>query len=122
MENFEIDNEKTEKFNRYEKIFFRLELVVISLGVSLLLLFRAFVELIGNMADFFMSVFLLGWIFIILNFFISIIRVLKYLLVMRKVEGDKTIWRSVLTIIISPLAFILYYILIFVIVLASCSV
>ena len=114
-------SEKLEKFNRYEKLFFRIELGVIAAGIGFYILFLAFIEGLGGLADLFISIFLLGWIIIILNFFIAIIRMFKYGISIRKEEGPKSIWRSFLTIILSTPAFVLYYILIFVSAISSCA-
>lgn len=117
----DIHFEKLQKFNRFEKIFFRIEIALILVGIFFYVLFLSFLEGLGHLADTWISIFMFAWVVIIVNFAIAIIRILRYIFVIRHIEGKKTIWRSALTLLLSPPAFILYYILIFVAAISGCS-
>jgi len=113
--------DKVSKFMKFEKIFFRIELILIGIGLFFYAIFLMFLEGLASLADTWIQIFMLGWLLIIVNFAITIIRVLKYLISVRKLEGPKSIWRSMVVLLLSPIAFILYYILIFVAAISGCS-
>lgn len=121
MDDF-INSDRVNKFNRWEKIFFRIELAVIFIGLFFYILFLSFIEDLAGLAETWIQIFMLGWVVIIVNFAIAVIRILKYIFSIRKEEGKTSLWRSTLTIILSPPAFILYYVLIFVATISGCSV
>lgn len=122
MKDYEYKSEALEKFNKFEKIFFKIELVIVFMGIGFFALFSAFIEKLGGFADLFISIFLLSLMVVVLNFVFAFTRIIKFLVFIRKEEGPKTIWRSFLTLLLSPLAFILYYMLIFLSAFSSCGV
>ena len=114
-----MDN-KPSKFARYEKIFFRINLSMFGLSVFLYLLYLWFIENLGPFVDYIMTVIFIASITIIVIFFISVIRILKFI-VKHRSEENSSIWRSVLNIFLSPLSLIIFYILIFVTAITSCT-
>ena len=109
---------KFEKFNKYEKIFFRIHLAIFALGLfllSLVYLAQNAIETVG--------ITLTLYYVIILNFFISIVRLIKYLIVFRNSEDNVTIRRTVSIIFTSPIALGIYFIITLVMSLSlvSCS-
>lgn len=115
------DHLVVEKFQRFEKILLRYNLIVIGIGMLFLVLYQIAIEQLGVLADLFIAIFLVGLFSNIITFGLSIIRIFKYLLSIRKIEESSSIWRSVLTLFLSPFSFILYYFLIFIAALSSCS-
>ena len=118
---YDLNLEKVYRFNRFEKIFFRIDIVIIGVAIFFLVLFDIALESLAGLVDVLMLIFLSGLVGSVVSFFISIIRILKYLFNIRKIQEASSIWRSILIIFLSPIAFILYYLLIFVVVLSSCG-
>ena len=114
-----MDNQ-TSKFERYEKLFFRINLSMFGLSVFLYFLYLWFIEHLGPFVDHIMTVIIFASIAIIVIFFISIIRILKFIMKHRS-EENSSIWRSVINIFLSPLSLIIFYILMFVTAMASCT-
>ena len=118
---YDLNLEKVYRFNKFEKIFFRIDIVIIGVAIFFLVLFDIALESLAGLVDVLMLIFLSGLVGSVVSFFISIIRILKYLFNIRKIQEASSIWRSILIIFLSPIAFILYYLLIFVVVLSSCG-
>ena len=121
MHNDYSDEQRVEKFMKFEKLFFRIELLMLLIGVLFYALFMAFLERLGTVSDAIISFFFFMWVSIIGVFGITIIRIIKYLFSVRKLQASSSIWRSVVILLLSPINFILFYLLIFVAALASCS-
>lgn len=115
------DSYKVERFERFEKIFFRIELAILATGIFFLVLFQVAIDSLAFLVDLWMSLFLLGLAATVANFFIAIVRTVKYLFNIRKLSDSPTIWRTALVLILSPLSFMLMYLLIFIAALSSCS-
>lgn len=116
----EPNNNQLNRFMMFEKLFFRIILSIFTLGVAIYFIFMAFLDKLGETAEMFITGFFLIWILIIAIFFISIGRILRFIITFKTAEGV-TIWRSVLSLFLSPVAFVLYYILIFVASISSCT-
>jgi len=112
--------EKAAKFNKFEKIFVRIELGIALIGVLLFILFNAAMEVIGYFADAVISFLLFLWVVIILNFIISIVRIFKYLFSKAEFKKETSIWRSIITFFTSPIVFALVYLLIFIASISGC--
>lgn len=113
--------DRVEKFNKFEKIFFRIEIVILIIGILFLTLFKGLTDQIGAIADTWITVFFAGWFLIVANFFTTVVRIFIYLFNIRKLEGKKSIWRSILVLLLSPIAFMLYYLLIFITAISGCA-
>lgn len=119
--NFEdITDIKIEKFNKFEKIFFRIELSILGVGIFLFTLFSIAIEALGGIADILITVILFSWLAIIVNFIISLVRIFKYLFNVEKFKEETSIWRSVITLFLSPALFGFFYILIIIATFTSC--
>lgn len=119
--NFEdITDIKIEKFNKFEKIFFRIELGILGVGIFLFTLFSIAIEALGGIADILITVILFSWLAIIVNFIISLVRIFKYLFNVEKFKEETSIWRSVITLFLSPALFGFFYILIIIATFTSC--
>ena len=114
-------DQKVEKFTKWEKIFFRFELFLIFGGFTSFMILNIYIDKLAGLAEEWISMLIYGLIAIIINMFISLLRILKYVFSISRKEGKKTIWRSVLTLFLSPPSIVFYYILIFVSTIAGCS-
>ncbi len=119
MENH--SSEKVEKFMRFERFFFRVQLLILGSGFFILGFFYFVIDKVKDVDDLIVFVLFVGLLYPVLHFFISVVRVLKYILVIRHEEGHSTIWRSALSFLFSPLTFGIFYIILIVIVFASCA-
>ena len=111
---------KDTKFNRFEKIFFRINVATFGISVLIYLLYSWMIEQLGAIADQIMAVNLLSIFVVIAIFGISVIRIIKYIVKHRSEEGS-SIWRSVINLFLSPLSLIIFYILIFITAATSCT-
>ena len=115
-----IMDDRSIKFHRFEKIFFRIQLAFLAISISIYLLYLAIIELLGPFVDYIMTVILIGIIGSMLNFVISVIRIIIFVLKHRS-EELVSIWRSVLNLILSPLSIIIFYVMIFITAATSCA-
>jgi uncharacterized membrane protein YesL len=112
--------EKTIKFNKFEKIFFRINLAIFTLSVSLYALFAALIEDLGPFVDLIMSGLLFGIVTTTVIFGLSIIHIIKYI-VNHRTAKEASIWRSIINLILSPLSFFIITFFIFLTSAVSCS-
>lgn len=113
-------DDKIVKFNKFEKLFFRINLGIFGLSIFIYFLYLWLIEQLGPITDLIMSVIFVGMISTVIIFFISVIRIIKYVVTHRSGETS-TIWRSILNIFLSPLSLIIFYILVFITALSSCT-
>lgn len=114
--------EKENKFMFFEKLFFRINMSLVGLSIVLVLVMFAFLDRVDYISDIifnFITIFLLGSL---ANFFISVGRIIKYLIKYREYE-DISIKRSVINLVTSPIAVALYWFILIIMALsmASCS-
>lgn len=111
------------KFNYFEKLFFRIQLGLIGLGFITLGILFASIEILQSVADLIIFLILTMMSLVALNFIISVARIIKYL--RRYTDNDNVIGikRSVTIMLTSPIAFVLYYLILIILALsmASCS-
>ncbi len=105
-------HEKIKKFNKFEKIFFRIHLVVSGIGLFVLGSMYLLLNSIEEIAKSALNVILFGFYVIIINFFISVIRILKAVFGFRDIEERPSIKRSLGIMLTSPIAFGVYLIII----------
>ena len=113
---------KVEKFNFYEKLYFRVTLAILGIAVSLFIValfsFQLFTLIPKALINLTVTVLVISG----LNFFLAVIRIIKYLINIAKLENNIGILRSAITLIISPISFIILYILLIIMAFSSCSV
>lgn len=114
---------KIEKFNKFEKIFFKIHLIVFAIGLFLLSLLVFAENALESIAQAFLMVAYLLFYVVIADFIISVVRILKYLIVLRKSDSVVTIRNSVAIMFTSPIALGIYLIVMLAmsISLSSCS-
>lgn len=109
-------------FNYYEKLFLRITLILIGIGftlIGLLLLLADYIDTIASGIT--------GLVVILLFssygvFFLSIIRIVKYVFSVKKRNAGSTIKQSIITLLISPIAILVYYAIIFILSISSCTI
>lgn len=116
--------EKIDKFNKYETIFIKIHLITLGLGMFLLMLAFLAVDSIESIARTFLGVVYVLLYVVIINFFIALIRLFKYLIVFRKSDKLPTIKRTIIIILTSPISLGIYFILTLImsLSLASCTI
>jgi|LGVE01.1.fsa_nt_gb hypothetical protein len=116
-------NKETERFNYFEKLLFRIHLGLIGSGFILFGLLYLLIDIIEQIGDIFVSIIVTALAAILISFFTSVIRIIRYFLKFKGQEGNIGIRRSIITMLTSPIAFIIYYIMLFILMLsmASCS-
>lgn len=116
--------ERSQKFMKWERLYFKIYLGIVGFGIVLLLVMFAFQDYIEALSQVIAEFVVVLLIAIVVYFFLSLIRILKYVISIRKSSDETTIWRSVTTFFTSPIATVLYYVIIFVMLLstASCTI
>lgn len=112
---------EVEKFMYFEKLFFKIQLTMFGIGMFLLFFLTAIVNQIRNVNQFFIFVFYFGMILPGVQLILSIVRIIKYIAKISKLEGEKSIWRSALSFVFSPLTFGIFYLIFIILVFASCA-
>ncbi len=110
------------RFMNFEKLFFRIQISFIIISILYYVAISAMLEILTDLGDalwYVLYILFFGYIF---NFLTSFIRIIKYFVKYRKVEGTSIV-RSIVVFLTSPIFFILNYILLLVLLLsmASCS-
>ena len=115
------DIEKVKKFNYFEKLYFKVTLGIFGTAISLFIFTLASIGQYSSISkllkNFIISVLLLSAI----NFFISIYRVIKYTMSISRLENNIGILRSAVSLILSPMSFVILYILVIIIAFSSCA-
>lgn len=115
---------KIDKFNKFEKIFLKIHLILLGLGVALLGMSFAFVDTIEELARSIWGIVYALLYVVFFLFAISVVRLIKYLIYFRKSEVIPSIKRTLIIILTSPISLGLYVILVFIMSLsmASCEI
>ena len=120
-----MNNEKSVdvvgRFMHFEYLLFRVQLTILGIGIFFLTSFMFVVERIKNVNDVFVFVVWVGMVTPAVILLINLIRMIKFFLVIRHEEGQSSIWRSALSLLISPLSIGIYYLIFFILMIASCS-
>lgn len=109
-------------FNDYEKILLRSMLGLLFLALSMFGVLYLFAESIGSKLSSFAGIVLVFMLASVIGFVTSIVRIVRFIVVIRKRDTEATIWRSVISFFLAPSAFLVYEILIIIISLSSCTV
>jgi|LGOV01.1.fsa_nt_gb hypothetical protein len=102
---------KFEKFNKYEKILFRIHMSVFAFGLFLLSLVFLAQNAIESIARTFLGVTYTLLYVVLISFAVSVVRLIKYLIVFRKSQDMVSIRRSVAVMFTSPIALGVYFII-----------
>lgn len=102
---------KFEKFNKFEKIFFKIHTVIFAFGLIMLSLVFLAQNALESIARTFLGVSTILLYIVGINFSVSIVRLLKYLIVFRKSQEMVTIKRTVAVMFTSPISFGIYFII-----------
>ena len=115
--------DKVKKFNKFENIFFKIHIGLFLFGLFLLSLLYLAQNALETISQIFLSFVVTGLYAIILNFFIGLIRLLKYLFGFKDTTEVPSIKRTIILLLSSPIVVALYFIMVFVMSLsmASCS-
>ena len=115
--------EQIQKFYKFEKLFFKIYLIVVAASFVMFGVVLAFSEHLTEFVDLFLSLTMIAWGYVTVVFFISIVRIVKYFQKIKTI-GGLGIWRSVTTFFTSPIMFGLLWLMVFIMALsmASCSV
>ncbi|AIO19162.1 hypothetical protein KQ51_01285 [Candidatus Izimaplasma bacterium HR1] len=116
-------NDKVKKFNKFETIFFRIHLFVFGFGAFLLMLMFLAQNAIESIARTFLVFAYFMMYVVIINFIISLVRLLKYLFAFKDIEESPSIKRTLAIILTSPISLAIFFIvtLTLSLSLASCS-
>ena len=114
--------DNNNRFNYFEKIFLRISLSLMGTGFVLFILMFVFVDDIREYADEFSSVVAVLLIASFISFFNAIFRILKYIISVSKRNDGSTIKGSIISFFTSPVAIIIYYIMMIVIAFSSCTI
>lgn len=110
-----------ERFMFYEVLFYRIQLSIMGLGIALFALLSAIINSVGDVSNFIVGVIYGGIILPAILFVISVIRIIYYYVKVSKAEGESSIWRSALAFVFSPLNIALYYLILLILIFASCA-
>lgn len=114
--------DKVSRFMHFEHLLFRIDLFILGVALFILTFFLALIEQIRDLESTFEFLFFFGMFLPAVKFVISIIRVLKYYFKIRHEEGRMSIWRSGLSLLISPLSFAIFWFIFILLAFASCTV
>ena len=112
-----------ERFNYFEKIFFRINMINLGGSAFIAIIMYYLLENVDETGQLFGGFTAVMMVFSFILFVISFIRILKYIFKYRKLDNVLFIWRSIVGFFTSPVAFLIYFILMFVMALsmASCT-
>lgn len=110
------------RFNYFERIFLKISLGLLGTSAALFILMFIFIDRVSDNASEISGVIIILLISSILSFFIAIIRIIKFMFVVSKRNDGSTITKSIITFFTSPIAIIIYYIIIFILAFSSCSI
>lgn len=115
-------NNKVEKFNYFEKLYWKFTLGILGASIALVFISFAIITAVSDMPDLIVKTIITFLIAAGVNFMLSVIRVFKFSF---KISGEKDnigITRSAMGIVLNPVSFIILYILLLIIALSSCTV
>lgn len=116
-------DEKQNRFNRFEKLLFRIHMGILSFGFILFAMLYVLNEYIREFAVILANVVVLLLTSTVVSFFIAIGRIVRYLRHFKHTEGMLGIKRTVIMLLTSPISFIVYFVIMLVLSLsmASCT-
>ena len=116
-----MDNNK-KSFNYFEKIFLKISVGLLGLGLSLFILMFIFIDYLSDSASEVANIVVVLLLSSVASFFIAVFRILKFAFVVSKRNDGSTITKSVISFFVSPVAIIVYYIIVIILAFSSCSI
>lgn len=116
------DIQKVERFNYFEKLFFKITLGILGSAIFLFIFTMATVSQFPVFSKVLINVTVVILFLSAINLILAIGRILKFAIKISKFENNIGILRTASSLLLSPLAFVILYILIIVMALASCTV
>ena len=111
-----------KSFNYYESIFLKISLGLLGASVVLFLSMFVFIDFVTDNANQLVKIIVFLLLSSLASFLIAIFRILKYTFVISKKNDESTITKSVISFFVSPTALIIYYIMVIIVSLSSCSI
>ncbi|MFK5883884.1 MAG: hypothetical protein QM489_06010 [Candidatus Izemoplasma sp.] len=111
-----------ENFNYFEKLFFRITLGLLGASVAAVVLSFVILEQLGDIPKAFINITISMLLASGVNFLISLFRLFKFAFKISGKEGNIGITRTVTSLVLNPVTFIILYILLIILALSSCSV
>lgn len=108
-------------FNDYEKIFLWISSGLFGLSILLFFLMFIFIDSLRDVASQVANIIVILLLSSLVSFFTAIFRILRYAFVISHKDSEANITKSVISLVLSPTALIIYYIIIIVIAFSSCS-
>lgn len=116
------DDKLVERFNYFEKLFFKITVGLFGATVATVILSFVILEQLGEIPKAFFN-FVLSMLFASgLNFFVSIFRVFKFAFKISDKKNNIGISRTAIALVLNPVTFIITYILLIILALSSCTV
>ena len=116
------DIKKVERFNYFEKLFFKVTLGILGLSIFLFFFMLATVEYFSSFGRALFDFTGIVLFATMANFVLSLVRLFKYAFSIGKLENNIGITRTIISLFLSPVAFIILYILVIIMAFASCTV
>lgn len=116
------DIQKVERFNYFERLFFKITLGILGSAIFLFIFTLATVSQFSVFSKILINITVVLLFMSIINLILTIGRIFKFAFKISKLENNIGILRSASSLLFSPLAFVILYILIIVMALASCTV
>ena len=116
------DIKKVEKFNYFEKLYLRVTLGILGLSISLFILtmyiVTEFSEIPKSLINFTILILYLS----AAGFIMAIVRIIKYIVKISKLDNNIGIARTIVGFFLSPVSFAILFILVIMMSLSSCTV
>lgn len=118
-----MNNEKiVERFNYFEKIYLRFTLAVLGTAVLLSIIPFVFIDQISSISKLIANIAVSLMLVTVLNFFYAFFRIVKYARKISKLENNIGIMRTVSSLFLSPISFVILYILVIIMAFSSCTI
>lgn len=116
------DIQKVEKFNRFEKLLFKFTLGILGIAISFFIITLIVVTQIYSIPKLLIDLTTSILMVAIANFFLSVIRIFKYIIKISKLENNIGIMRSVISLLISPISVAILLVLIIMMSSSGCTI
>lgn len=115
--------EKVTTFNYYEKLIFRVHMIIFGLGFVLFGLMYVLNDSLRDMANLLSTVVVALYMSTVVSFVVAIVRIIRYLKYFKGKDGIVGIKRTVTVLLTSPISFFVYFIIMLVMsfALSSCT-
>jgi membrane-bound ClpP family serine protease len=117
-----MNSDKVTTWMHYERLMLKGLLLLYGVGLLIFGLVMTLGEYVREYVILFIYPTLALWAFSVILFIVSLLRFFKFLILRNKDYSELSMWRTILALLLSPVAFAGYYILFFIIGIQSCSV